>query len=339
VVLAALLMTGCLAWRRAAPLAAALVSAVAFAASELVSGSLSELVTPIVALVAVVYSAAAHLPLDRAVSAGLAQLLGVWLSVARDEGGADLSSTVYATVVVCGAWALGRPVHARQVRLGQLEVAADRHADDLVAAATRERARLSHDLHDMLGHSLTVMVVQAGAAEEVLRARPADAAQALATVRETGRRALDELRRTVAVLQEPAGSTVPDDGLDDLATLADRARAAGLQVELSTSGALDDVPPGAAWCVHRVVQEALTNVLRHAGARSARVEVAASGDVVRATVDDDGCGPGDGVRPGVGLTGMRERVEVYGGTLDVGPSPEGGLRVHAVLPLDEGGGA
>ena len=213
-------------------------------------------------------------------------------------------------------------------------------------AATRraleaERARIAGELHDVVTHNVSVMVVQAGAARKILASSPGEAEEALLAVEATGRAAMTELRTLLGLLS-PAGDGAgdgagdatlrPQPGLDELVTLIDRVSAAGLPVDLRVSGEPRPLPPGADLAAYRVVQEGLTNVLRHAGESAASVRIE-WGQKLVITVTDDGRGTGGGP-PGRGLLGLRERLSLYGGELDAGPRPGGGWRVRAVLPVE-----
>jgi signal transduction histidine kinase len=213
-------------------------------------------------------------------------------------------------------------------------------------AATRraleaERARIAGELHDVVTHNVSVMVVQAGAARKILASSPGEAEEALLAVEATGRAAMSELRTLLGLLS-PAGDGAadgaadaalrPQPGLDELGTLIDRVSAAGLPVDLRVSGEPRPLPPGADLTAYRVVQEALTNVLRHAGESAASVRIE-WGQKLVITVTDDGRGTGGGP-PGRGLLGLRERLSLYGGELDAGPRPGGGWQVRAVLPAE-----
>ena len=228
------------------------------------------------------------------------------------------------------AWVVGDMVRAQRERAALLVA----HRDEAVQrAAADERVRIARDLHDVVAHHVSVIVVQAEAAQEVLAARPEQAGAAMATVADTARSALTELRRMMGVLRSDA-TTAPQPDLAALDELADVVRRAGLPVTLRRTDPVPPVDPVIGLTTYRVVQEALTNVLRHApGATRADVDVAVDDHALLVTVSDDGppvAAPGS---TGLGLVGMRERVGVLGGTLDAGPSAGGGFRVRARLPL------
>jgi signal transduction histidine kinase len=213
-------------------------------------------------------------------------------------------------------------------------------------AAERERSRIARELHDVISHSVSVMVVQAGAAERVLAADAGAAARALQAVQLTGRQALTELAGLLGVLRDGSDDIglAPQPSLADLAALTRSAGAAGLEVDLDTPDDLADTSPGVQLAVYRIVQEALTIVARHSSARTARVTVSVSAHEVRASIEDPG--PAHDARShrdrqdpqlcarggGHGLNGIRERAQIYGGVATAGPTRGGGFRVDAWIP-------
>ncbi len=207
-------------------------------------------------------------------------------------------------------------------------------------AAAEERARIARELHDVVAHGLSLMVVQAEAAEELLSRSPEAAVQPVRRVQETGRQALAEMRRLLGVLRAAdAGppATSPQPSLRRLPDLVQEAADVGVRVELEVTGEAIDLPLGVELAAYRIVQEALTNTRRHASATRACVRLAYSPTALGIEVTDDGRGPTDHGREGHGVIGMRERAALYGGTLEAGPGPDGGFRVAAVLPLAEVG--
>ncbi|MDU0293191.1 sensor histidine kinase [Saccharothrix longispora] len=279
-------------------------------------------------------------------------LYAIWLAAGtftwaswRIGGGIDTAFIVFVIAVVFGfSWAMGEFVGARRAyhseleqRLKLLETERDQQARIAVGA---ERSRIARELHDVVAHAVSVMVVQADGAGYAIKTNPELAEAAMRTISDTGRQALTELRRLLGVLRsEDQSSTqwAPQPGAGELHELAENLRAAGLPVRLETAGDLSALPAGLGLGVYRIVQEALTNTLKHAGSgASATVRVAQAGDHVDVEVADDGFGtPHDlvAVSGGNGLIGMRERAGVLGGTLEAGPNPGGGWRVRAVLPL------
>jgi signal transduction histidine kinase len=253
---------------------------------------------------------------------------------------------ITGAVAIAFCWILGEFVGARrayqaevEARLHLLETERDQQAKIAVAA---ERARIARELHDVVAHAVSVIVVQADGAAYAVHTEPEQADLAIKTISATGREALTELRRLLGVLRSEQADEerTPQPGTQSLAELTERVRAVGLPVQLQVIGAIDDLPAGVGLGIYRIVQEALTNSLKHAGpGASATVRLERAADRVFLTVSDDGkSGRGDlsGVGGGNGLIGMRERAHVFGGTLLAGPQPGGGWRVHAVLPFGNG---
>jgi signal transduction histidine kinase len=264
-------------------------------------------------------------------------------------------SDVARGVLVAGAlWFIGDSVRERRRYLaGLAEQAAQRQraeAERGRQAVREERVRIARELHDVVAHSLSVVTVQAGVGRKIEAARPGEALRALRAVEVTGRGALEELRRILGLLRDDDAeqpSLAPVPGIGDLEELADSVRAAGIPVGLAVTGDAAALPPAAALTVYRIVQEALTNVVKHARRAEASVRVRAGPDGVRITVTDTGTGgraaPAAvaagtaGVSGGTagqhGIVGMRERAAAFGGTLDATALPGGGFRVTAFLPV------
>ncbi len=234
------------------------------------------------------------------------------------------------------AWLSARREAELADRAEQLRHSQERNIE---GAVTAERVRIARDLHDVVAHHVSVMGVQAGAARRVLDRDPAVASGALRSVEDTARQAIGELRGLLRVLrsdtdaQPEQAAPVSAPGLGQVDDLVASARSAGLDITLGTFGDPRPVPESVALSAYRVVQEALTNVLKHAGARSADVRVRFRRDALEVEVTDDGAGakPGAG---GFGLVGMRERVAVHDGELEVGPRSDRGYRVRAVFPVE-----
>jgi signal transduction histidine kinase len=199
-------------------------------------------------------------------------------------------------------------------------------------AAAEERARIARELHDVVAHSMSTIVLQAGAERVNLPDAQRSTHETLSSIERTGREALAEMRRLVGILRaDDEAARSPQPSLDRLDELIERVRRAGLDVELHREGTPAELAPGLDISAYRIVQEALTNALKHAGDARARVVVGYRPDAVEIEVVDDGRG-GAANGQGHGLIGLRERVSVFGGTLDAGPREGGGFRVHAVLP-------
>jgi signal transduction histidine kinase len=218
----------------------------------------------------------------------------------------------------------------RQLRLAEREreVAARE-------AVVGERERIARELHDVIGHHVSTMVVQAGAERRMLPPGQDGTREVLGTIERVGRGALDEMRRMVAMLrQDPRADLVPQPTLDDLPVLVETMRANGLPVELRVDGEVRELPAGIELSAYRIVQEALTNVVKHAGGAPARIVLSYGADSLEITVRDEGSGPArPGLGGGHGLVGMRERVAMYGGRLEAGPARSGGYAVRVELPV------
>ncbi|CAA9479790.1 MAG: two-component system sensor kinase [uncultured Solirubrobacteraceae bacterium] len=285
------------------------------------------------------YSLATHAHRRHAMVA--ASIAGVvWLANDVREllvGDTDIDHTMPAWFIIGGAWGLG---YALRGRRQQVEELADRSArlerereEQSRAAVAAERAQIARELHDVVAHSLSVMVVQAQAADRVLEGEQPSAREALRSVHATGRQALVEMRRLVGLLREnPELELAPQPGLGRLDELVEQMREAGLPVELKIEGDQRALTPGVDLSAYRIVQEALTNVLKHAGGARACVAVRFGVDEVELEVVDDGNGPHNGADGGHGLVGMSERVALYGGILDYGGHDGHGFRVRARLP-------
>jgi signal transduction histidine kinase len=252
-------------------------------------------------------------------------------------------SLIMLNLAMAFSWALGafngaRAAYNAEVerRLRLLETERDQQARIAVA---EERARIARELHDVVAHAVSVMVVQADGAAYAVHSQPELAERAVKTISSTGREALTELRRLLGVLrsEQADGERTPQPGTQSLSDLAERVRAVGLPVKLDIVGNVDDLPAGVGLGIYRIVQEALTNSLKHAGpGSSAVVRVARVGERVELSIVDNGhraTGTLVGVSGGNGLIGMRERALVFGGTLEAGPRPSGGWQVSATLPI------
>ncbi len=255
-------------------------------------------------------------------------------------------SVVFSTpFLLC--WVLGRLTRIRRAYYVQLEDRAarlerERDAQAKIAVAA-ERARIARELHDVVAHNVSVMIVQADGASFVMDSSPEQAKQALATIAGTGRQALEEMRRLLGLLRsaDSGGEYVPQPGVEQLPDLLDQVRNAGLPVAFEVEGEPRELPRGVELTAYRIVQEALTNARKHGGPQAAaRVRIRFDDRGVDVLIEDDGRGATaqlarDGGQDGFGhgLIGMRERVGMVGGTLDVGPGVNGGFRIDARLPL------
>ena len=295
--------TAAIAVRRSRPVGVALVVAAATAIQGL-STTPTEGLTGVVALLLAAYAAAAYAERGSALAGLVALLLGV-AAVSKDA-----ADWVFAAVLACATWLAGAAVRRRAA-----------------LARTNERAHIARDLHDIVSHRVTAMVVQAQAAAALVDADPAGARRSLAAIDESGRQALAELRDLLGVLRgSDALDRTPRPGLADLTRLVDDARTAGLPVHLRVEGEPFAVEPGLGLAAYRIAQEALTNVVRHAGAARTEVVLRYGDRELEVRVTDAGPGSGHG------LLGMRERAAVYGGSVEAGATGEG-FTVRASLPV------
>jgi signal transduction histidine kinase len=339
-----LFTTASLAWRRRAPVVPVLVWTVGFAASMIVfkvSGDWPAEQPESVSLLAVwivsVYSVAAHGTLPAALL-GVASAAGLPAVRAALQPGVEWMPV--ETLFIFIPWLAGRALRRQRLQAAQLRELArqlEREREERArAAVAEERTRIARDLHDEVAHSVSVIAVQADAAEGALERDPELARQPLGAIKETARGALAEMRRLLGILRqdEDEARLAPQPGLEQLGALAEQARRAGLPVELSVEGEKRALPPGLDLSAYRIVQEGLTNVLKHAGPARARVLIRYGADALELAVEDDGMGTGNGGGGGHGLVGARERAALYGGELEAGPRAGGGYSLRARLPLE-----
>jgi signal transduction histidine kinase len=313
-------------------------SGLAFAALDLPPAFLG------VAILVAVYSVAAYGSWSVAL-AGLAGVEVALVAVQLTPGRTGVGTLVHNLGGVAAAWLLGHFAHNYRTYAARLEertTELEQAREELARrAVTEERLRLARELHDVVAHAMSVIAVQSGVGAHVADTNPQEAAKALAAIEATSRAALEELRRLLGVLRqedEPQGALAPVPGLADLDSLLAEVGKAGLAVKLQINGTRPPLPAGVDLSAYRIVQEALTNVVKHAGPAHAQVVVGYRDQDVTVEVIDDGRGTvtsaSDGrVGTGHGLIGMRERVQVFGGDLETGPRPGGGFRVAARLPL------
>ncbi|OKI07261.1 two-component sensor histidine kinase [Streptomyces sp. CB02923] len=312
------------------------------------------------AMLAIIYTVASGTKRWASRTALIGALTGPTLYAVRSGNGDAPPRSLWEGVFIVGlltmpfvlAWVLGDSVRTRRAYWAQLEEKAarlekERETQSRIAVAA-ERARIARELHDVVAHNVSVMVVQADGAAYVLDAAPEQAKQALETISGTGRQALAEMRRLLGVLrtgeQPESGEYVPQPGVEQLADLIDQVRGAGLPVDFQVAGEPRPLPSSVELTAYRIVQEALTNTRKHGGPDvGATVRLSYRDGELDLLVEDDGRGAqhelysgggADGL--GHGLIGMRERVGMVGGSLDAGPRPGGGFRISAVLPLKSG---
>jgi signal transduction histidine kinase len=323
-----------LAWRRLAPLPAWLFVLAGFAVHPLATGHSAEGAELLYPIGVGAYALAAHAA-RRAAVFGLIAFVPVYLvhafndpGVRHDEAGGQWASAFFGAAVIV-VWFAGVWIHGRReaAALAARATAAEREA---TAAVAEERARMARELHDIVSHNLSVVVLQAAGA------RAAGAGErTLEKIEQSGREALVEMRRLLGVLREDDANDAlaPQPGVADLEQLAADVRAAGLPVHLNLDGDCTDLPPALQLNAYRIVQEALTNTLKHAGPARAQVHVSRADGQLIIEVSDDGSGASETLAGGHGLIGMRERVALFGGTVEAGPRAEGGFHVRASLPL------
>lgn len=265
----------------------------------------------------------------------------LWSDLPRLREGADISEVLPAWFVLAGVFAFGRWMRHRSEEQAALRDRTERverdHEAAVAAVVAQEQSRIARELHDLVAHAMAVIVVQAQAAGRVVRTDPERAHEAMAAIEGVGRAGLVELRRLLDML-DPA-DPVEDasrPGIAQLDELADRVRRAGVAVDIVVSGTPRSLPPGLDLSVYRIVQEALTNTLKHAGPARSTVAVRYHTDAIEVEINDDGSDPRrsvNGSQVGRGLIGMRERAALFGGTLVAEHRPTGGFRVHARLPV------
>ncbi|MFE4334480.1 sensor histidine kinase [Streptomyces sp. NPDC056831] len=327
-----------LVWRRRAPVRVLLA---VFAAQALyglaVDGPGQTL--PYTGLVAL-YTVAALSPSPRRQVLGALTLAVVFPSTAFNTG--EARELVFSLIVFAAAYTFGRFAHTRQAytravedRARQLELT---HRIEAERAAARERARIAREMHDILSHAVSLMIVQAEAGPVAVRTAPERAEAAFEAISETGRDAMVQLRRMLGVLREreadPESPREPQPALAALPGLVERVRGSGLEVSFEVMGPARPLALDTEVAVHRIVQEALTNVVRHAAARTVSVRLVHGPAELVVRIVDDGRGPGTGTGAGLGLVGIAERAAAHGGTARTGPGPDGrGFRVEVTLPL------
>jgi signal transduction histidine kinase len=323
--------------RRCAMLVLAL-SVAAFGAYE--AFGYAPAVLPFATLIALYSVAAWCQPLASLTATGLIVIGLVVVDFAFDDGPLTDGELLTYLVSVPGAWMLGSWVQSRRAHTSWLEEQAARlareQADKTRVAIEQEQARIARELHDIVAHHVCVMVALAGAAQRVFNAEPAQARRALGSIETTGRGALVEMRRLLGMLRagQPPTDHAPQPGLEGLPLLVARVEQAGLPVELKLEGSVRPLPAGVELSAYRIVQEALTNTLKHAHAARVHVVVGYRAGFLQLEVCDDGQGCAGDVVPGQGLVSMQQWAGLVGGELAVGSAPDGGFRVVAQLPVD-----
>ena len=342
-----LIAMSALLWRRRWPLAVLAVMAAVNLVQILALSPTAEFYAGLLPALVAVYSAGAHdarWQRDGGLLAGIViyAVIVVLIPSLHNVGGPV--SGIAAIVV---AWTVGRIVGTRGRRVGRLSVLARRlhaeQAEEAQRATATERARIARELHDVIAHNVSVIVVQAvaalGAAEDsrsLATGADGDVVSALNSIERSAREALAEMRRLVGILHDDEGlALAPPPGLSSLSTLIENLRAAGLAVEFATEGTPRELAAGIDLSAYRIVQEALTNVVKHAGPATVSVRVRYEAQQLELLVEDDGGNPVPAPAPGGhGLIGMRERAAIYGGTLQAAARPGSGFTVRARFPLE-----
>jgi signal transduction histidine kinase len=286
---------------------------------------------PALAIAIAIYAVGLMVPDRRSMATAAGCLVGmaVVLAFAADGLWNGAGAVGYAAVMIGPAWLVGWMLRERRASAARFRAQLVREA------ATEERLRVARDLHDVVGHTMSLIAVKASVAVHVAADRPQEALDALRVIETTSREALLETRRLLGMLRDEEPDPPP--GADDLRALAERASAGGVQVRLDVPPDVFDgatVPDTIARSVYRIVQEALTNVVKHAAPAKCRASVTVGPDAVSIEVVDDGRRPAGTIRAGHGLIGMRERAGLHGGSFEAGPRPEGGFRVSVRLPRE-----
>ena len=327
-----------LLWRRTHPLAVAVVllALAVPAATTLIDPS--ELISTFLPLLILAYGGGAYAT-ERDGRIVLGLLLGGVVVVGLLDETKTAGNVYFPAILVVLGWVGGRTVRTRARHAAELHeaaaLAAERRERETAEAVAEERRRIAREMHDVVAHSISMMVIQAGGARRILATDPERAEEAAVRIRTAGSEALSEMDVLLGVLEAaPDGSAPPK--LDGLGELVERARAAGLPVTLEVVGDRRVLSPGAELAIYRIVQEALTNAVKHAGSATTEVRLAWGDDALDLSVADRGDG---GASPqlagaGHGLMGMRERLRVHGGEVEAGPRPGGGFEVAAHLPLE-----
>jgi signal transduction histidine kinase len=327
-------------WRRRYPVATTVVVLAGVVVTATAWQLMDNFISPFAAVLLAAYSGAAYGSTRKA--ATILGLIALVLIVGTIIDGRPIGDVVFVLLIVAAVAAAGRGVHARQQRV---TVLADRavlleHERDAKAraAVAEERVRIARELHDVVAHGISVIVLQARGGRTVLGPREGEAREAFDEIETTAQQALTEMRRLLGMLrqQDEELTLGPQPSLANLDALAAHVRDAGLPVDLVVKGDVDRLPPGVDLSAYRLVQEGLTNALKHAGPARARVFVNCSETELEVEVIDDGQGVnGNGDSTGGhGLTGMRERVSMLGGQIEIGPRDSGGFALRARLPLD-----
>ena len=338
-IIASLLWTLPLLLRRRFPFAAPVFTFAVQAAASAADPALGVETTALVALLLSFWVVGAENERGQAI-AGAAIGFASIAVVAELDVRVGLENSVWGVILGSVVCLIAYALQQRAKRAAELEERASRLERELEerahAEVLAERTRIARDLHDLVAHSVSLMTVQAGAARLLLPADPARARESLRSVEETGREALADLRRLFGIVRSEEGDSAltPQPGLARLDALVEQSRTAGLPVEVAIEGKRRMLPPGVELTAYRIVQEALTNALKHAGPARAQVTIRYGREVLDLEITDDGRRTRNGEGTGHGLVGMRERVALYGGEFEAGPRRRDGYAVHARLPIE-----
>ena len=329
--------SGCLAWRRRAPHLTLLVNATTGVAFILLGYPAVFLG---IAILVALYSVASFSPRRISLPALARTVIVMGIGLSIDSQRPDLGTIFGNAAVLAAIWFMGDSHRERRIYVERLEERTqelEQAREELArSAVAEERLRIARELHDVLAHSLGMIAVQSGVGAHVIESRPKEAERSLRSIEQASKSARAEVRRMLGLLRstdDPAATT-PSPGLAELASLVDEVSRTGLNVALQMDDWERSIPEGVQLTIYRIVQEALTNVVKHAGATTARVNVTFSPDVVRLQVVDDGTAKSNGALPGHGVVGMRERAAMHGGSLQAEALPERGFKVSATIPIE-----
>jgi len=342
-----LLLTLPLAFRRQAPVAVIAIFCATAILNEALGGALftfpeagapnqdPPLFASLAAGVVASYSVGVYADDRPAVAGLLLGVAGLWATVVASDQ-IEFANFIWSGGLIAATpWFAGRVSRSRRQRIASLELEQEQRTQ---IALADERARIARELHDVVAHSVGVIVVQAQGARRIIHRDPARADEALATIEDTARSALGEMRRSLGVLRSEGeqAARAPQPGVGDIEGLLANARSSGLSVDFTVEGTARPLPHGVDLSAYRIVQEALTNTIKHAGRVRSRVTLRYGDEELVVEVKDDGPGPAADAREGAGhgLVGMRERVAALAGELHAGAGPDGGFLVRASLPLD-----
>jgi len=330
-------------WRASYPVAVAIITALAAAIwiTSMFSLSVQPPLEPALAIIVALFALASYTD-GRPLAVGTVFSGGVVLGgeAAGAIAGQGIGNVFGAILIFAVSWVMGRMVRQHRENASGQQVRADRlekeQEERTRRAAELERSRIARELHDVVAHGLSMIVVQAAAERRVLKPGQESTGAVLEAIEHSGRQAMTELRRLLGVLRRDDGpiSLSPQPGLSRLPELVAELAESGVAVQVSTMGDVSRLPPGLDLSVYRIIQESLTNVLKHAHASRADVQVHCRPQSLEIDVLDDGIGGSPAPGDGFGLIGMRERVAVYGGSVHAGRAEGGGYQVHAVLPFE-----